>query len=239
MIQPDKYLEIARHPSLRDAGTLARIWPVWLTSLVGKRIEKNGEKGLDMGVMDNYNDLIHSLLQNKPPETGNGTALHKAYLCPKAKESRRKFHNVSEEMMADGESLDDMRDIASKAVSQTCKMALLLHLADKPKLLNQSESTINQETWLKAEALGKYHLNEAVRIQRLSAEDTAMNMAKRILKWIKQHRPTEITTTLLSQSLPRPRPKAAEAREGCEILTNYHYLVRASNSKYLVNPQLE
>jgi len=239
MIQPDKYLEIARHPSLRDAGTLARIWPVWLTSLVGKRIEKNGEKGLDMGVMDNYNDLIHSLLQNKPPENANGNGLHKAYLCPKAKESRRKFHNVIEEMMADGESLDDMRDIASKAVSQTCKMALLLHLADKPKLLNQSESTINQETWLEAEALGKYHLNEAVRIQRLSAEDTAMNMAKRILKWIKQHRPTEITTTLLSQSLPRPRPKAVEARGGCDVLSSYQYLKKVSNSRYLVNPQLE
>ena len=239
MIQPDKYLEIARHPSLRDAGTLARIWPVWLTSLVGKRIEKEGEKGLDMGVMDNYNDLIHSLLQNKPPETSNGASLHKAHLCPEAKESRRKFHNDIEEMMAGGELLDDMRDIASKAVSQTCKMALLLHLADKPKLLNQSESTIDQETWLKAEALGKYHLNEAVRIQRLSAEDTAMNMAKRILKWIKQRRSTELTITDLSQSLPRPRPKATEARGGCDVLVNYHYLKRISNSKYLVNPQLE
>lgn len=192
-----------------------------------------------MGVMDNYNDLICSLLQNKPPETGNGASLHKAHLCLEAKESRRKFHNDIEEMMAGGESLDDMRDIASKAVSQTCKMALLLHLADNPKLLNQSESTINQETWLKAEALGKYHLNEAVRIQRLSADDTAMNMAKRILKWIKQRRSTELTITDLSQSLPRPRPKATEARGGCDVLVNYHYLKRISNSKYRVNPQLE
>jgi hypothetical protein len=98
-------------------------------------------------------------------------------------------------------SLDDMRDIASKAVSQTCKMALLLHLADNPKLLNQSESTIDQETWLKAEALGKYHLNEAVRIQRLSAEDTAINMAKRILKWIKQSRSVELSQLPTYRSL--------------------------------------
>ncbi|MGE4594759.1 MAG: hypothetical protein AAEF23_04470 [Gammaproteobacteria bacterium] len=118
-------------------------------------------------------------------------------------------------------------------------MALLLHLADNPKLLNQSESTIDQETWIKAEALGKYHLNEAVRIQRLSAEDTAMNMAKRILKWIKQRRSVELSITDLSQSLPRPRPKADEARGGCDVLVNYHYLKRVSNCNYLVNPQLE
>ena len=28
MVQPDKYLEAARHPTLRESGALARIWPV-------------------------------------------------------------------------------------------------------------------------------------------------------------------------------------------------------------------
>jgi hypothetical protein len=189
--------------------------------------------------MDNYNTLINSLLSNKHPEDEKGNVPHKASLSIEAQELRRQFHNEIEVMMADGNKFDDMRDIASKAVSQTCKMALLLHLADKPKLLNQSESVIDQETWLKAEALGKYHLNEAVRIQRLSGDDAAISLAKRILTWVKQHRPTQITTTLLSQSLPRPRPKADEARRGCDVLSNYQYLRRVSNSKYLVNPQLE
>jgi len=239
MIQPDKYLEIARHPSLRDAGTLARIWPVWLPSLVGKRIEHEDEKGLDLSVMDSYSALINALLTNKPPESKQGDATHKAHLSNEAQELRRLFHNQIEEMMAKGNKLDDMRDIASKAVSQTCKMALLLHLADKPELLNQSESFIDKETWIKAEALGKYHLNEAVRIQRKSSEDAEMDMAKRILVWTKQRRPNELTTTDLSQSLPRPRPKADEARSGCDVLANYQYLKKVSNSKYLVNPQLE
>jgi len=239
MIQPDKYLEIARHPSLRDAGTLARIWPVWLPSMVGKRIEHEDEKGLDLSVMDSYNTLINALLTNKPPESKQGDATHKAHLSNEAQELRRLFHNQIEEMMAKGNKLDDMRDIASKAVSQTCKMALLLHLADKSELLNQSESLIDKETWIKAETLGKYHLNEAVRIQRKSSEDAAMDMAKRILDWTKQRRPNELTTTDLSQSLPRPRPKADEARSGCDVLANYQYLKKVSNSKYLVNPQLE
>ncbi|MBF0187987.1 MAG: DUF3987 domain-containing protein [Magnetococcales bacterium] len=37
MVQPDKYLEMARHPSLRASGALARVIPIRLPSLVGTR----------------------------------------------------------------------------------------------------------------------------------------------------------------------------------------------------------
>ena len=43
MVQPDKYMEAARHPSLRSSGALARIWVVKLPSLVGHRFEEENE----------------------------------------------------------------------------------------------------------------------------------------------------------------------------------------------------
>ena len=185
MIQPDKYLDLARNPSLRDAGTLARIWPVWLSSCVGNRIEEEDEEGLNNKLLEPYNNLIKALLQSNQVDNDNDSSLHKASLSKEAAEARRLFHNKIERMMAEGQKLDDVRDIASKAITQTAKMALLLHLAEQPGLLVHTESVIDLETWLKAEELGKYHLNEAVRIQRLSAEDELMSRAKRILKWIK------------------------------------------------------
>jgi len=237
MIQPDKYLEIARHPSLRDAGTLARIWPVWLPSLVGKRIEEEHEEGLDISIMDNYNTLINNLLEINSPDSEKDGCLHKSSLSKKAAEARRLFHNKIERMMAEGQKFDDVRDIASKAVTQTAKMALLLHLAEQPGLLVRTESVIDLETWLKAEELGKYHLIEAVRIQRLSAEDELMSRAKRILKWIKSHCYKELTLTQVYQYGPTPRPSAKEAREVLQILIDYDYLQLRRN-KYIANPLL-
>ena len=194
-------------------STLARIWPVWLSSCVGNRIEEEDEEGLNNKLLEPYNNLIKALLQSNQVDNDNDSSLHKASLSKEAAEARRLFHNKIERMMAEGQKFDDGRDIASKAVTQTAKMALLLHLAEQPGLLVRTESVIDLETWLKAEELGKYHLNEAVRIQRLSAEDELMSRAKRILKWIKSHCYKELTLAQVYQYGPTPRPSAKEARE--------------------------
>ena len=50
MVQPDKYLEAAGNSTLRASGALARIWPVWLRSMVGTRLESEDDQGLDTSV---------------------------------------------------------------------------------------------------------------------------------------------------------------------------------------------
>nr|VFJ42641.1 MAG: Protein of unknown function (DUF3987) [Candidatus Kentron sp. FM]VFJ43369.1 MAG: Protein of unknown function (DUF3987) [Candidatus Kentron sp. FM]VFK05516.1 MAG: Protein of unknown function (DUF3987) [Candidatus Kentron sp. FM] len=54
MLQPDKYLEVARHPALRASGALARIRSVWLPSLVGARLEEPEEPGLNGFILEEY-----------------------------------------------------------------------------------------------------------------------------------------------------------------------------------------
>ena len=44
--------------------------------------------------------------------------------------------------MATGDKLEDVRDIASKTVSQTVKMAHILHISDNPIILNQAENVL-------------------------------------------------------------------------------------------------
>lgn len=241
MSQPDKYMEIASHPSLRESGALARIWPVWLPSLVGGRIEKENEPGLKPSRMEAYNKLIRNLLEANPPEDEMGNACHKAYLSQGASEARRVFHNTIERMMAEGKELEDVRDIASKAVSQTCKLALVLHLADDPELLNQQKSTISLETWAIAQALGTYHLQEAVRVQRAAFEDKAIEAARRTLKWIEQEQLQEITAKDVYTNGPRPRTNAKQVSQTIELLIDYEYLKSENRDNkrkpvYVVNP---
>jgi hypothetical protein len=70
MVQPDKYMEMARHPALRSSGALARILAVKLPSLVGSRIEEENEPGLDRTALQDYETKIRQLLALQP-ETDN------------------------------------------------------------------------------------------------------------------------------------------------------------------------
>lgn len=225
MVQPDKYLQTASCLALRESGAIARIWPVWLPSLVGQRFEKKGEQGLSQEKMDGYTELIKAILQAQPPEDSDGKAIcHKAYLSEGASEARRVFHNSIEKNMTESEDLEDVRPIASKAVTQTVKLALIFHIALNPSFLIQAESFISEETWAQAQNLGTYHLQEAVRMQRLADEDAKLESARRILRWIEDKGISELTITMLSQKGPRPRPAAEHAGKLLKLLHEYGYV---------------
>jgi len=233
MVQPDKYQEVASHSSLRESGALARIWSVNLFCRVGTRFEEENEADLDSSIMNEYNCMIKTILDAKPPET-DGETVHRVILSEDTVKARRIFHNKIEKMMATGEKLEDMRDIASKTVSQTVKMAQILHIADNPELLNQSNSVININTWTRAESLGKFHLSEAIRIQRLASEDIPVVYAKKILNWINKHQHTEIKVGDVQRSV-RPKTNAIDTRSALGLLCDYGYLLNLE-SKYIVNP---
>lgn len=244
LVQPDKYLEAAAHPALRSSGALARIWPVWLPSLVGTRIEAPAEAGLSGEAMAPYNAMVRRLLSHTPPDDEDGRpAPHRASLSPAAAEARRQFHNAIEQMMGEGGDLSDVRDIASKAVSQTAKLALILHLAADAEILSQPASTIDAATWATAQAIGTWFFEEAIRVQRLADEDPALDAARRVIRWLAAERRKTVNTTDLMQTGPRPRPKAREAIATLDLLEDFNWL-RAQTEPgkkrpvYLVHPKL-
>ena len=225
MVQPDKYLEAAGHPSLRASGALARIWPVWLPPMAGTRFESEDEPGLDPFAMDGYNALLRRILDYEGvPDWSSEPQPHKARLSPEAARARRAFHNKVERLMADGEDYEDVKDIASKATSQATKLALVLHIAESPAVLDQPESEISGDTWATAQGLGEWFLNEAVRVQRMAGEDVWLEHARRVLKWIQRARMEYVTSTDLIQSGPRPRLTATDADKVLDTLAEHGYL---------------
>ena len=244
MVQPDKYLEAAGHPSLRASGAMARIWPVWLSPMAGTRFESDDEPGLDPFAMEGYRTLVRRILDHEGlPEWFCEPQPHKAKLSSEAARARRALHNKVERLMAEGEAYEDVKDIAAKAVSQTAKLALVLDIAENPAVLDQLESEISGDTWAAAEELGQWFLNEAVRVQRMADEDVWLEHARRVLRWIQRERLESVTSMKLTQSGPRPRLRATDADKVLDMLADHGFL-RADKQDgkkkpiFYVNPAL-
>ena len=198
----------------------------------------------DPGQAAGYNRIAYALLNHEPATDDSGRAIpHRAILSSEAQTMRRELHNAIEAMMVDDGDLADCRDIASKATSQIVKLALVLHLADRPELIQQPESEVSATTWQAAQAIGVYHLNEAVRVQRVADEDPMLRMARKLLAWIQRERLTEVTGRQVQRTAPRPRPKnAEEARKVLGLLCDHHHLMRVDQGRgrsdlYRVNPE--
>ena len=219
MIQPDKYLQAARHPNLRASGALARIFPVWLPSLVGTRMEEQNEPGLNGKALGGYNAMVRSLLDVELGEP------HRVTLSQEAAEHRRQFHNAIEQMMGHEGDYADVRDIASKATSQTVKLALIIHIAMNPSVLHQPHSEMNLGTMKRATSLGLYFLQQAVASQRSADEDNSLAPARRIIEWMTKERNQKgkdrFTFAEIQQRSPRPRPTAKELAEIMDVLVDH------------------
>lgn len=219
MLQPDKYLELANHSALRESGAIARIWPVWLPSRVGSRFEAEDEPGLDHSAIEPYAALVRRILSR-----GNASEPHVATLSHATRGARRKFHNAIEALLAPGAELVDCRDIGAKAVSQTVKLALVLHLAERPEMLDFGGSEIDAATWATAQAIGTWFLTEAVRVRRKANEDQSEERARRVLHWLATARRATVTARELQREAPRPRLRAKEAAAALTLLADFGYL---------------
>jgi len=179
-------------------------------------------------IIEKYNQMIDLILNSSPPKK-NDKSLHRVLLSAEVKQARRGFHNKIELMMLTGKEFEDVRDIASKAVSQTVKMAHILHIANNPELLNQLESSIDIDTWNKAQELGEFHLNESVQVQRSAFENKDVAYAKKILLWI-------VTSRLIQQNV-RPKSNKIKVESALTLLCDYGYL-HSLESVYAVNTEI-
>ena len=244
MVQPDKLLEAVRNPSLRSSGAIARMSLVWLPTLVGTRIEERDEAGLNHLRLLPFYAAVENILARRM--ASDGSVQHLARLSTDAAESRRLWHNDIELQMKAGSEFEDMRDVASKAVSSTIKLAGLLHVLSQPYVLDHAESEISLQTWESAKRIGIYHLAETVRILRIAAVDESVSALARVVAWLAEtwSRP-EITARDLLREGPRPRPaKAIDALEMLRSLTEYGYLMESATTGnnrtplFLIHPRI-
>ncbi|MBF0460859.1 MAG: DUF3987 domain-containing protein [Magnetococcales bacterium] len=242
MVQPDKFMELLRNPVLTESGLVARILPVSPASMVGSRFEEPDEQGLNEYAMEGYNRTIGRFLNAKrliDPMTG-GRKVHLAVLGAGAKEARRQWHNIIEREMGVGHELEKCRDIAAKSVTQTVKIALVLHLLENPDYLLTERSEISLATWKGAQRLIEMFLATAIRF-RESAQTVACELASdRIVEWLQITGRQTVSNREVLRVGPRPRMKNInEVNEIFDELQD-RGVVRKDPSRngWLVNPGL-
>jgi len=232
-VQPDKIQELAMHPAMKASGLVARMWRVALPQTAGTREEGVDEQGLNVFALEHYNRTITKILDTPTKE-----APHLAKLTPEAAEARRQFHNEIERQLGRDGALADVADTAGKCCSQVAKLALIFHIVDNPSILNEDQSYISLSTWNRAEQVGRFHLQETIRLQRITTENTEDETARKISRWLIQKNITNFTIRELMQSGPRPRLNKKDTLNILACLKD-HNVIRTDKSGYIVNPLLK
>lgn len=223
-VQPDIAERLYNDPRMQASGLVARILPAHLPSLVGTRFEEEREDDLRVEKLAPYYSRVEDILRHKNPEKKP----HIARLSKEAKDLRRAAFNDIEMQQAKGQELEAHRDVASKIITSVCKIALILHLAEKPHHLYREFSEIGPETFQTALEIGRYHLKQAIRFKEGADRDPALTDAGRLLEWIKSKGGDigELSATSIVQNGPSPRMKGKEAGMALEELAERGYLER-------------
>jgi hypothetical protein len=212
--------------------------------MAGRQHERFGEPGLQAEHLAPYSALVLDVLRHVPDQDRHGRPIpHQARLSSEAMEARVALHNELQNRMGDGGDLADMRDIAAKAVSQICKLALVLHVAAEPGLLRRPDSELDAGTWAAAHCMGLWFLDQAVRLQRTAVEDPLLETTRRTLAWLRRRDKATVTTRTLSLYGPRPRPDARRASVVLELLEDLGWLrakriPRRRKPQYSLHPDL-
>ena len=105
--------------------------------------------------------------------------------------------------------------------------------------MSDDESEISLETWRKAEAIGRYHLQESVRLRRSTAGDITHEICKKVVQWLVQKQKKSLKKVDLMRSGPRPRLDKNGAKDVLEDLVEYGVIAKLDRSiVYTVNPAL-
>ena len=225
MVQPDKYLELMMHPSLKESGLIARILPVRPVSLIGTRFEAVDEPDLNLFAMAEFYDTVSEILNHQGPG-------HIARLSPEAKEARRLYHNSLELRMANGGDLESDRDIASKDCTQVTKIALVFHILENHELLSEEFSEISLETWMNAQSLGGYFLATAVGLR------AGGGFPGKVADWLRERGKSTVTAREVMREGPRPRPDSTQEVESMMTGLAEQGIVRRTDKGWSVNPKL-
>lgn len=238
-VQTDKYAQFVNHPRLRDSGLVARIFAVRPEPMAGKRIESSVTPKLEFTHIERFAAQIITLI-----DTGADTEfLPTVRLSGPAAESRRQFHNDIESELRKGGKYEHEKDIASKTVTFTCKIALLLHVYEHGIPGDGEGSLLTSEQWQGAEALGRFYLNESIAAYRASTDNVLLESALRALEYICEKRLREVKPSILQQNMGRPRPENAnQAQQLLDLLEDYGWVrarpkIGKRRPTYDVNPR--
>jgi len=179
-VQPDVLEEIGRNSEFRGRGLSARFLYAWCQSHAGYR--ELQASPVSMSVKDAYHRLILSLMAVE--------GRHDLTLAPEAQTIWNGFYADVESLFRPGAELEHLVDWGSKLPGAVARISGLLHFGEHgPEGIGKS---ISDDSVSNACHLGAYYLEHAKASFGIMKEDARLNVARKILAYIKRCRPERI-----------------------------------------------
>jgi hypothetical protein len=229
-VQPDIWKDVCRDGRLRASGFIARVQVAYVPSTIGTRLEEKEDTPFDKSKMRSYEQALIALWRWNPKKP------LEVFLDEDAQERRREFHNLIEKDLQIGGVFEDVRDIASKAVSLACKNALTFKLlqlaAENPQSLDSLEKVfVSEAEWLNAQEIQEYFLGQAILSQRENSAYGSAHKLARALAWIQRKCPNGESFT--PRELARGLGRGTRSDEGQKLCNK---LLEQKNIRQVSNP---
>ncbi len=182
LVQRDLWREFLRNKTMRESGFIARFCPVSPLSRMGTRFESEDELPLDKSKISPYTEAI---LKCRRWKTDKPVILS---MSPEAAKARRKFFNAIEEELGPGSSLEDVKDIATRAISIAARLAGIFAVLDAAS--EQGDEIrlkpITVEQWLRAQDLEEYFLSQLIDMQRTESGSGKGYLLQKTARWLQK-----------------------------------------------------
>ena len=241
--QPTVLISLIANSEFRRRGLPARFlyflpesplgYRTYATKPVSRRVEKE------------YHELIMSLLKICPAKDNNGHEIpYVLKLTAEAATQHFEFCHSIERELRPGGNYEDLKDWAGKLAGNTARIAALLHCAKNPD--SPWKKTVDDKTMADAIDVAMCFAAHAQKIFKSAEVDPNIEMAQKILNWIKHNR-FQIFSRRDCFEKFKGRLKTVDKLEPIlNLLVENNYIRRASQTskpgrksvKYDVNPQI-
>jgi Protein of unknown function (DUF3987) len=236
MVQPDAAAAFLSDPTLRDQGLLSRLLLAAPESLAGQRVWQETPSGSD-GSMRRYTAVILALLEREAATgnaAGNELAPEALELSAKAKDAWVFFYDKIETEMADGRSLESLRDVAAKAAENAARIAGVLTVTEDPDASFIDATAMNSACELMA-----WYIAEALRLSGEHRLPQSLRNAVKLLDWLHAKGREEITRREVMQFGPGSTRTKAAADAAVETLISHGHLVVVEGKTHTYNVVME
>lgn len=234
MVQPGVAEAFLGDPAFADQGLLARFLMSAPEALAGSDVRLRNEDAAAeraeatqaAAALAPYNGVISRLLRTpirweNEHDRAAGVKLDTLHLTDEARHLYIRLHNATMKAMGVGQALETVRPFANKLAENTVRLAGVLTLVADP-----GATMIEADTLADAAELGRYYLDEAVRLTDAAAIDPVIKRADQLGRWLLT-RPGDLIglSTVYQTGQPKSLRTAKAAREAMAILTAHGRLI--------------
>lgn len=182
--QPDVMVKLLSDRTANGQGFLARCLVAWPESTIGSRYMDAFEWAGDRHEMKRLYAVLKTLMEAQLPVEEGGQELHptELSLSDDARVLAVAASNQFEALMAKGADLMELRDRASKALENACRIAGILAVIEG----GLSVEIIESKHLERALVLVQWYLKEALRIRGASAVPQSVLDAESLSAWLQE-----------------------------------------------------